>query len=231
LSCVGLSDPAARVQGSGNGGGVAGRMDGEQRLRRALAAFGGDVWALVDATLAAAARDRPAELRARRVGIVERLYACSNCVGRAPRAALAAAGVEEENEGEEEEVVAAAAAAAVSPEPEADADADHAEEADELGGEASGLETKILAIRDFLEDPEQVPKEALFTTSQREFAPNAQLFSRIRTFLLFCQPEDELVSLLQNLEDMDVTYKALQVKLFVSLFLFCSAYERWMRYF
>jgi hypothetical protein len=31
------------------------------------------------------------------------------------------------------------------------------------------------------------------------------------------QPEDELVSLLQNLEDMDVTYKALQVKLFFSI--------------
>ena len=30
---------------------------------------------------------------------------------------------------------------------------------------------------------------------------------------VFSQPEDELVSLLQNLADMDVTYKALQVKL------------------
>jgi hypothetical protein len=154
-------------------------MDGEQRLRSALAAFGGDVWALLDAALAAASRDRPSELRARRVDIVERLYACSNCDGRPPRAALAAAGLEDENEVLEEE-------GAVSPEPEADADADRVEEADELGGEESGLETKILAIRDFLEDPEQVPKEALFTTSQREFAPNAQLFSRIRTFLLFC---------------------------------------------
>ncbi|GJN28226.1 hypothetical protein PR202_gb16325 [Eleusine coracana subsp. coracana] len=53
-------------------------MDGEdQRLRRALAAFGGDVWALADAALAAAARDRPEELRARRDGIVERLYAAA----------------------------------------------------------------------------------------------------------------------------------------------------------
>jgi hypothetical protein len=31
---------------------------------------------------------------------------------------------------------------------------------------------------------------------------------------VFSQPEDELVSLLQNLEDMDVTYKAPQVKFF-----------------
>ncbi|GJN06910.1 hypothetical protein PR202_ga24684 [Eleusine coracana subsp. coracana] len=98
-------------------------MDGEdQRLRRALAAFGGNVWALTDAALAAAAaRDRPEELRARRDGIVERLYAaagCSNCDGRPPRAALAAAGLQEDEE------AAAAVAAALSPEPEADAYAD-----------------------------------------------------------------------------------------------------------
>lgn len=162
-------------------------MDGEdQRLRRALAAFGGDVWALVDTALAAAARDRPAELRERRVGIVERLYAaggCSNCDGRPPRAALAAAGLEED-EGEEP------AAAAVSPEAEADLAADREEEVDELGGgdddDDAGLESKILAIRDFLEDPEQVPKESLFTTSRRQFVPNAQLFHTNRTFLVFC---------------------------------------------
>ncbi|TVU26732.1 hypothetical protein EJB05_29291, partial [Eragrostis curvula] len=158
-------------------------MDRDERLRRALAAFGGDVWALVDAALAAAARDRPEELRARRDGIVERLYAaaaagdggCSNCDGRPPRAALAAAGLEEEEDGDEQ------AAALVSPEAEGDADADRADDADELGGGGGddGLESKILAIRDFLEDPEQ--------------------------------PEDELVSLLQNLADMDVTYKALKV--------------------
>ncbi|KAG2555955.1 probable mediator of RNA polymerase II transcription subunit 26c isoform X2 [Panicum virgatum] len=155
-------------------------MDRDERLRRALAAFGGDAWALVDAALAAAARDRPGELRARRDGIVERLYAaaagCSSCDARPPppRAALAAAGLDEED-GEE-------AAAPASPVAEADAaEAGAAEEAEELGAGAGGepgLESRIVAIRDFLEDPDQ--------------------------------PEDELVSLLQNLADMDVTYKALQ---------------------
>ncbi|KAF8641947.1 hypothetical protein HU200_067661 [Digitaria exilis] len=150
-------------------------MDGDERLRRALAAFGGDAWALVDAALAAAARDRPGELRARRDGIVERLYAaagCSSCCNDArhqpppPREALAAAGFDEEDDGEE-------AAASASPE------VDAPEEAEEHGGGGElGLESKIVAIRDFLEDPDQ--------------------------------PDDELVSLLQNLADMDVTYKALQ---------------------
>ncbi|CAO2140976.1 unnamed protein product, partial [Urochloa humidicola] len=167
-------------------GGVRGAarraMDRDERLRRALAAFGGDAWALVDAALAAAARDRPGELRARRDGIVERLYAgagCSTCDARPlppPRAALAAAGLDEEDDGEE-------AAPASSEAAEGDA----AEEAEELGGaggggdddgELPGLESKIVTIRDLLEDPDQ--------------------------------PEDELVSLLQNLEDMDVTYKVLQ---------------------
>ncbi|KAF8664801.1 hypothetical protein HU200_054525 [Digitaria exilis] len=159
-------------------------MDGDERLRRALAAFGGDAWALVDAALAAAVRDRPGELRARRDGIVERLFAaagCSSCCDARhqpppPRAALAAAGLDEEDDGEE-------AAAPASPE------VDAPEEAEEHGGGGEpGLESKIVAIRDFLEDPDQT----------------------VHVCGVFSQPDDELVSLLQNLADMDVTYKALQ---------------------
>ncbi|KAJ1274465.1 hypothetical protein BS78_05G063500 [Paspalum vaginatum] len=142
-------------------------MDRDERLRRALAAFGGDVWALVDAALAAAARDRPDELRARRGGIVDRLYAaagCSYCDGRPPpRGALAAAGLDEEE--------------AALDSQEADGGTEGL--AEELGAGEPGLESRIVAIRDFLEDPDQ-------------------------------PAEDELVSLLQNLADMDVTYKALQ---------------------
>lgn len=162
-------------------------MDGDERLRRALAAFGGDAWALVDAALAAAARERPGELRARRDGIVERLYSaagCSSCCDarQPPRDALAAAGLDEDDDGEE-------VAAPASPEVEGGAaGVDAAEEAEEeLGDGEPGLESKIVAIRDFLEDPDQVPKEAIFTTtSQREFAPNAQFFSRkLCTFVVF----------------------------------------------
>uniref|UniRef100_A0A0E0MCU7 TFIIS N-terminal domain-containing protein n=1 Tax=Oryza punctata TaxID=4537 RepID=A0A0E0MCU7_ORYPU len=121
-------------------------MDRDERLRRALAAFGGGVWELVDAALDSSARDSPDELRARRDGIVERLYAagCSNC------------------------------GAATSPSPRGVAVAEREDNDDE----ADGLEIKILAIKDFLEDEDQ--------------------------------SEDELLSLLQNLADMDITYKALQ---------------------
>jgi len=139
-------------------------MDADGRLRRALAAFGGgDVWDLVDTALATA---EPADLRARRDGIVERLYAgtrCRNCdvpeyppqPPRQPAEALSPTWQENEEE----------------------ADVDVLGQ-DEETDEGSGLEGKILAIRDFLEDPDQ--------------------------------SEEELVSLLQNLADMDMTYKALQ---------------------
>lgn len=157
-------------------------MDRGERLGRALDAFGGNLWALVDAALDAAARDRPDELRARRDSIVERLYAaaagCSNCAGRPPSvAALAAAGLEEED-GEE--------AAPASPWAEADAQAGGAEAQTEvLGAGEPDLESKIVAIRDFLEDPNQVPKEAIFTNSQRKFAPNARSFFT-QTARLWC---------------------------------------------
>ena len=82
------SDIYTGANGSGLAAAAArGEMDRDDEwLRRALAAFGGGgggVWELVDAALACAAHDRPDELRARRDGFVERLYAaaaggCSN---------------------------------------------------------------------------------------------------------------------------------------------------------
>ncbi|EMS52393.1 hypothetical protein TRIUR3_20981 [Triticum urartu] len=79
-----------------------------------------------------------------------------------PRQPAEAASPAWQEEGEEEEE-------------EADVDGLGLEEETDEGG---GLESKILAIKDFLEDPDQ--------------------------------SEEELVSLLQNLADMDITYNALQ---------------------
>ncbi|KAF8657861.1 hypothetical protein HU200_059671 [Digitaria exilis] len=123
-------------------------MGSDGRLRRALAAFGGggDVWDLVDAALAAVARDSPDELRARRDGIIERLYAggrCRNCDSppspAQPRKANETVA----------SVAAPAAASPASPDEEIDVDGLGEDEAD------AGVESKILAIRDFLEDPDQ----------------------------------------------------------------------------
>lgn len=145
-------------------------MGSDGRLRRALAAFGGggDVWDLVDAALVAAARDSPDELRARRDGIVERLYAvvrCRNCDADAPPLPQSRKAAE---------AAAPAAGSPASPDEEVNADGLD----DDVADDGAGVESKILAIRDFLEDPDQ--------------------------------SEDEMVSLLQNLADMDITYKALQ---------------------
>ncbi|KAG8088928.1 hypothetical protein GUJ93_ZPchr0011g27248 [Zizania palustris] len=169
-------------------------MDRDERLRRAVAAFGsGCVWEMIDAALASVGRD---ELRARRDGIVERLYAggrCRNCGVTSPspppppppqRGAAVA--------GEEYEAV-------VSPEAEG-------------GAGEPDVEIKITAIRDFLEDPDQVLlKEAIFSQPLPRITPKAQLFNTGCTFpFALSQTEDELLSLLQNLADMDITYKALQ---------------------
>jgi len=134
-------------------------MGSDGRLRLALAAFGGggDVWDLVDAALAAAARDSPDELRARRDSIVERLYAggrCRNCDDPPAQAQPTKAA---------ETAAAAASAFPASPDEEVDADGFDDDEAD------AGVESKILAIRDFLEDPDQVLNDPVFTALTIQF--------------------------------------------------------------
>jgi len=136
-------------------------MGSAGRLRRALAAFGGggDVWDLVDAALAVAARDSPDELRARRDSIVERLYAggrCRNCDGPPAQ-------VQPTKAAETAAAAAAASAFLASPDEEVDADGFDDEEAD------AGVESKILAIRDFLEDPDQVLNDPVFTALTIQF--------------------------------------------------------------
>uniref|UniRef100_A0A804RDE6 TFIIS N-terminal domain-containing protein n=1 Tax=Zea mays TaxID=4577 RepID=A0A804RDE6_MAIZE len=129
-------------------------MSSDGRLRRALAAFGGDVWDLVDAALAAAARDSPGDLRARRDGIVQRLYAgaarCRNCDADATPAP---AQPRKANDAVAAAASPAAAASAFPASPEQEVDADGLDDVDDAAD--AGMESKILAIRDFLEDPDQ----------------------------------------------------------------------------
>lgn len=137
-------------------------MSSDGRLRRALAAFGGDVWDLVDAALAAAARDSPGDLRARRDGIVQRLYAgaarCRNCDADATPAP---AQPRKANDAVAAAASPAAAASAFPASPEQEVDADGLDDVDDAAD--AGMESKILAIRDFLEDPDQVLKYPIYT--------------------------------------------------------------------
>lgn len=136
------------------------------------------MWDLVDAALAAVARDSPDELRARRDGIIERLYAggpCRNC--DAPPAP-----VQPRKANETYAAPAAASAFPASPDEEIDVDGLDEDEAD------ASVENKILAIRDFLEDPDQVLKKPIFTAFAIKFCwekeKKAHFFVAICTFVV-----------------------------------------------
>ncbi|XP_008781432.3 probable mediator of RNA polymerase II transcription subunit 26c [Phoenix dactylifera] len=161
-------------------------MDAED-LRRVMRSMGVDLWTLIETALDVAATDYGKELRARRDGIVERLYAaglvaadgCRNCAPGAAAERLAAVGLPTggvEGKGSSSPAAGKGATAA-SP---------LSMNGDEKGEEREGEDddhpiddkTKILAIKEFLEDPDQT--------------------------------EDSLVSLLQNLADMEITFQNLK---------------------
>lgn len=146
-------------------------MDPED-LRSVLRTTGVDLWTLIETAIAVAAAEHGRELKARRDGIVERLYSradgrCQNCDGKMEVSRLKGSsspvGKRWPLKGKQEEV-------------------DEHEEDDEDEGRnyrsMDDEQTKILAIKDFLDDPDQ--------------------------------SDDSLVSLLQNLADMDITFKALK---------------------
>ncbi|KAH0451644.1 hypothetical protein IEQ34_018943 [Dendrobium chrysotoxum] len=146
-------------------------MDPED-LRSVLRTTGVDLWTLIETAIAVAAAEHGRELKARRDGIVERLYSradgrCQNCDGKMEVSRLKGSsspvGKRWPLKGKEEEVD------------------EHEEEDEDEGRNYRSMDdeqTKILAIKDFLDDPDQ--------------------------------SDDSLVSLLQNLADMDITFKALK---------------------
>lgn len=112
-------------------------------LREILSKSRADVWMIIDAAIALASSDYGEELKDRRDGIIERLYAmsspiCRNC---------------DVNDRELNGVVTAKASSI----PRDNNDEDE-EEADPYGGlfDDDDEETKILRIKDELEDPHQV---------------------------------------------------------------------------
>ncbi|KAJ8476486.1 hypothetical protein OPV22_020213 [Ensete ventricosum] len=159
-------------------------------LRRWMRSTGVDLWALIDTAISVAAGEHRQELRSRRDGIVQRLYAagdagrCRNCGSSGGGSVVPR---REEAKGSSSSAEKRAAVGAASPpSPEsmnrtAAAAAEEEEEDDDqrtYGRSIDEEQSKILGIKQFLDDPDQ--------------------------------PEDSLVSLLQNLADMDITFKALK---------------------
>ncbi|KAM7514296.1 hypothetical protein LguiA_003879 [Lonicera macranthoides] len=143
-----------------------------------------DVWTLMDAAIALASSEYGEELKHRRDGIVERLYAppavCRNCDGnfrlrQQNEADIAKASIERENCHEGNVNVRHSP---YTPQSIQRDDDDDDEETDPYGGLFDDEQTKILKIKEQLEDPEQ--------------------------------SEDGLVELLRGLADMDITFKALK---------------------
>lgn len=162
---------------------------------------GADLWGLIDAAISLAARDHGRELRARRDGIVERLYLAT--VAAAPRQEEGGRSGVGEREGvrangrvvpEEKESGGGGSrewkgrASPSSPqslqgeeddeEEEREYEREHEHEHEDLEVDEDDEKTKILAIKEHIEDPDQ--------------------------------DEDTLITLLQNLLDMDITYKSLR---------------------
>ncbi|XP_078154736.1 transcription elongation factor (TFIIS) family protein [Carex rostrata] len=167
----------------------------EERLRQVLGT-GVDIWSLIDTAIAVAVRDHPADLRLRREGIVQSLYALTPCRNCDPNRSNFANGhgpdsTRTNGDGSVVTLVNGNGPVvnpgygieespdmrAVSPTPSPELEIRHREREDENETEASIRE--IISMREFLEDTEQ------------------------------WSDEESLVCLLQSLADMDVTYEVL----------------------
>ncbi|WOL02327.1 hypothetical protein Cni_G11046 [Canna indica] len=167
-------------------------MDAED-LRRWMRSAGVDLWGLIDTAITVATTEHGQELRARRDGIVQRLYAagtgdarCRNCGSSGGGGGPVVPRREEAKGSSSPGEKRAGIASTPSPESmnRATAEEDEEEEEEEedgrrsIGRSVDEEQRKILGIKQFLDDPDQ--------------------------------SEDSLVSLLQNLADMDITFKALK---------------------
>ena len=158
-------------------------------FRSVLDTAGVDVWMFIDAAIAVASADSAGELKRRRDGIVERLYAATAAT---PKCRICDDGGNDLNghqikkqsspspERQPHQRRAAAIAAAASPAtPQSlENDNDGEEDLDPYGGLFDDEQKKILEIKEQLEEPDQ--------------------------------SEDSLVELLQSLADMDITFQALK---------------------
>ncbi|RWW70444.1 hypothetical protein BHE74_00021870 [Ensete ventricosum] len=144
-------------------------------LRRWMRSTGVDLWALIDTAISVAAGEHRQELRSRRDGIVQRLYAagdagrCRNCGSSGGGSVVPR---REEAKGSSSSAEKRAAVGAASPpSPEsmnrtAAAAAEEEEEDDDqrtYGRSIDEEQSKILGIKQFLDDPDQVCRFAAFS--------------------------------------------------------------------
>ncbi|XP_057967254.1 probable mediator of RNA polymerase II transcription subunit 26c [Malania oleifera] len=125
-------------------------------FRVVLESTGVDVWDFIDAAIAVASSDYGHELKDHRDGIVERLYAasatrCRNCGGDPRR--IGGGSCDAKNS-DEKESSPGMDGSPVSPQ-SFGRDEDHEDEDQRCGRSIDDEQTKILAIKEHLEDPDQ----------------------------------------------------------------------------
>ncbi|CAN0865432.1 Probable mediator of RNA polymerase II transcription subunit 26c [Linum grandiflorum] len=146
-------------------------MDSDD-LRSILETAGVDVWELIDSAIAVASSDYPSELKQRRDKIVEALFSSSSSAAAATcnRCAQSGGGNDRQKEVDREAIRQRSPVTPVD---------DEFEEEDPYAGLfEDDIETRVMDIKQQLEDPDQ--------------------------------SEDSLAELLQTLDDMDITFKALK---------------------
>ncbi|KAJ4950057.1 hypothetical protein NE237_026889 [Protea cynaroides] len=152
--------------------------------------LGVDVWTFIETAISVASLDYGNELKNRRDGIVERLYSpmvhpCPNCeldamrtdnkeIKKVQQLSRPEDSVEKDSSSHEEKGGSPSTPQSLDRDDDRDQSDEHSNEHSAIDDE----ETKVLNIRDLLEDPDQ--------------------------------SEDSLINLLQNLADMDITFKALK---------------------
>eukprot|EP00262_Sarcandra_glabra_P013339 TRINITY_DN3672_c0_g1_i1.p1 TRINITY_DN3672_c0_g1~~TRINITY_DN3672_c0_g1_i1.p1 ORF type:complete len:237 (+),score=26.58 TRINITY_DN3672_c0_g1_i1:302-1012(+) len=154
-------------------------------FRSILRSSGVDLWTLMDTAISIASTDYQNELKVRRDGIVERLYAfpvhrCRNCDLDVPR--LSSNEIKGKKKDRSRSEVSIEKEKGASPLTPQSMDREEEEHDRSYGGGCSiGIDleqSQILSIKERLEDPDQ--------------------------------SDDSLVNLLQTLADMDITFKALK---------------------
>ncbi|KAJ0969599.1 hypothetical protein J5N97_022476 [Dioscorea zingiberensis] len=161
-------------------------MDPEE-VRVVLTSYGVDLWALIDAAIAVAARDHAGELRARRDAIVKRLYSpeptqCRSCA--APEDLGHEWSEAKETSSPEAKLSASPSTPRSDPKDDDDDEGEQHRDQDQEDHRMNpdlpidAEQRRILAIKERIEDPDQ--------------------------------PEEVLVNRLQKLADMEITFKALK---------------------
>ncbi|KAG6527934.1 hypothetical protein ZIOFF_010069 [Zingiber officinale] len=163
-------------------------------LRRLMRGAGLDLWSLIDAAISVAAAEHGEELRSRRDGIVQRLYSadgrCGNCGSSGGRSGSPVALKREEARGRSspwEKRIGAGEGASPTPSPDSMNNAVEVDDKEE--------EQEEDAPRSYSHSIEEEKRKIL---AIKQFLDDTD------------QPEDSLVSLLQNLADMDITFKTLK---------------------